>query len=79
MKKRIILGVMLAGCILSVTGRTYASELNISNKSLDVSESQYFTSDVIVEKYRLYKGKLQYRRWNETKRYWVDSEWIDVP
>lgn len=51
MKKRIILGVMLAGCILSVTGRTYASELNISNKSLDVSESQYFTSDVIVEKY----------------------------
>ena len=34
--------------------------------------------DVIVTKYRLYNGKLQYRRWNETWGYWVDPYWMDV-
>lgn len=35
-------------------------------------------ADSIVIKYRDYRGRLQYRRWNETRRYWVDSSWIDV-
>lgn len=34
--------------------------------------------DVIVMKYRLYNGKLQYRRWNEAWGYWVDPYWMDV-
>lgn len=36
-------------------------------------------ADVIVYKYRIYNGKRQYRRWNETRGYWVDPYWIDVP
>ncbi len=36
-------------------------------------------ADVIVYKFRLYKGVQQYRRWNETRGYWVDPYWIDVP
>lgn len=35
-------------------------------------------SDVIVIKKRIYQGRLQYRRWNETWGYWVDPCWIDT-
>ncbi|PWJ49768.1 hypothetical protein [Faecalicatena contorta] len=35
-------------------------------------------ADSIVKKYRVHNGQLQYRRWNETRGYWVDSEWINV-
>ena len=35
-------------------------------------------ADVIVYQYRIYNGKRQYRRWNETRGYWVDPYWIDV-
>ena len=35
-------------------------------------------ADEIVTKFRLYKKtKLQYRRWNQTRGYWVDKDWID--
>lgn len=33
-------------------------------------------SDVIEYKYREYKGRLQYRRWNATQNCWVDPYWI---
>mgnify|MGYP000313447463 CR=1 FL=1 len=44
------------------------------------SSSQVITpyADVIVKIYRRYDNKLQYRRWNETRGYWVDSDWTDV-
>ena len=35
-------------------------------------------ADVIVTKYRDYHGVLQYRRWNETRGFWVDKEWITM-
>ena len=35
-------------------------------------------ADNIVIRYRIYNGKLQYRRWNETKQEWVDPDWIDL-
>ncbi len=35
-------------------------------------------TDVIETKYRLYYGKIQYRRWNATKGKWVDPHWITV-
>lgn len=35
-------------------------------------------ADVIVTKYRMYEGKLQKRRWNETRGYWVDPYWITI-
>ncbi len=35
-------------------------------------------ADVIVTKYRAYQGKLQKRRWNETRGYWVDPYWITI-
>ena len=35
-------------------------------------------ADKIVVKYRYYNGKKQYRRWNETRKCWVDPYWIDM-
>ena len=36
-------------------------------------------ADEIVTKFRLYKKtKLQSRRWNQTRGYWVDKDWIDL-
>ena len=35
-------------------------------------------ADVIVYKFRVYNGILQYRRWNETWGYWVDDDWISI-
>lgn len=35
-------------------------------------------ADVIANKYRMYNGKLQKRRWNETRGYWVDPYWITI-
>lgn len=36
-------------------------------------------ADEIVTKFRLIDGKkLQYRRWNQTRGYWVDKKWIDL-
>ena len=34
--------------------------------------------DIIEIRYRIYNGKLQYRRWNQSRNCWVDSEWIDM-
>lgn len=35
-------------------------------------------ADTIVKKFRTNNGKLQYRRWNETRSCWVDSAWMDA-
>ena len=35
-------------------------------------------ADEIVTKFRLNKDKLQYRRWNQTRGYWVDKHWINL-
>jgi len=34
-------------------------------------------ADVIVKIERIYEGRVQWRRWNETQGYWVDPYWID--
>lgn len=34
-------------------------------------------SDQIIIRYRVYEGRLQYRRWNATDGEWLDPEWID--
>jgi len=33
-------------------------------------------ADEIETKWRVSLGRLQYRRWNVTRGYWVDPEWI---
>ena len=71
-KKGIIITAMillLASCPTNTI--VYAGEIC-------TKETEERIADKIVVKNREYNGKLQYRRWNETKGYWVDSHWINV-
>ena len=73
--------MLLAATIFGSTG--IAGAVNIEDTSIAVtaeySESEVTPrADVIVTKYRYLNGVYQYRRWNETKGYWVDPEWINV-
>ena len=37
-------------------------------------------ADIIETVYRVTPdGRLQYRRWNSTRGYWVDPDWLYVP
>jgi len=35
------------------------------------------STDIITPRYRMYHGRPQYRRWNETKAHWEDPVWVD--
>ena len=83
-KKLILLGavtVMVMSFFTEMTGiqKVEAAEIRQTYEiaAYDIGIVPY--ADSIVRKYRVKDGKLQYRRWNETKGYWVDSDWIIVP
>ncbi len=44
----------------------------------DTREAEPARGDQIEYRYRIYNGRQQYRRWNVTKKCWVDPKWIDV-
>lgn len=46
-----------------------------SQAQIDLSP---LSQDIIIKKYRVYNGRIQYRRWNDTKKIWYDPFWIDV-
>ena len=83
MKKNFL--IVTAMCALLVGVAPIAS-VSAAEVEQDVQE-QTIQSDIgiapcadeIVTKFRLYKKtKLQYRRWNQTRGYWVDKDWIDL-
>lgn len=78
LRKRIAIGMVTAMMVLTVFAGTAQAAA-----SVEIGPSMSTTTieprkDVIVTKYRYYNGKVQYRRWNETYGYWVDSAWIDL-
>ena len=73
MKKKIMMFVFLAILILSPVLSVRAKITNDSVYGMSVQRA-----DVIVKKYRVSNGVLQYRRWNETRGYWVDKKWITM-
>lgn len=76
MKKRLLLFV-IAVSLLAPTGKidVVAAPINVMEGA---DKDIIVFADVIVKKYRIYKGQMQYRRWNETRKYWVDSSWINM-
>lgn len=73
MKKRIkLLTIVMCSIVLASTHgiTTYAC---VPNGIEDNNRATH-----IVTKYRVYKGRHQYRRWNETLNKWVDDHWIDL-
>lgn len=73
MKRKILLIILLLAA-LSLPQESYAAETNSFSVEGEISPC----ADIIQTKYRSYNNKLQYRRWNQTKGYWVDPDWIDM-
>lgn len=77
MRKAIIGIALLFALTISPTQAVQASEDNVEIE-ICLNDSGVQRADVIVKKYRVNNGVLQYRRWNETRSCWVDSDWINV-
>lgn len=78
-----ILGVIGAAVLFASTAPAANAADRVQALTAPVSTHSVVCSiqpraDVIVYKYRLLGDKRQYRRWNETRGYWVDPDWIDL-
>ena len=73
--KRAVLG--LSVCIVALTAMPALPA--VTQAPVEVEAAIEPRADVIYWRYRrLDDGTIQKRRWNETKGYWVDPDWIDV-
>ena len=77
MKRRINKLIIMFAFMLVINGN--AVGVNVASEPNEsMISSSLFSKDVIVKKYRTYDGKLQYRHWNSTQGYWVESDWITM-
>ena len=76
------MALMVSSLLTVMLPVSYASDCASTKAPLYVSNSEDSSivpfADVIVYKYHLLNGKQQYRRWDETRGYWVDPYWIDL-
>lgn len=70
----------MVGIILIEISFTVESDIqgSSSNSSLEMEETASSQADIIVNKYRVKDGVLQYKKWNETQGAWLKSEWMEV-
>lgn len=84
MKKKVLMAAAICASVLLTAPVAYvsAAEVDETVQSQSISTQSDVTvapyADEIVTKFRVYKNKLQYRRWNQTRGYWVDKKWIDM-
>ena len=83
MKKKLLIVATVCASLfvvapaVSVSAAEVEPEVQTQNGQSNIGVAP--CADEIVTKFRLYKKtKLQYRRWNQTRGYWVDKDWIDL-
>lgn len=79
--KRIKISIVLMALSLGILGTTAVAndvETVIKQDTGIEQDVESRISDTIETKYRYYNGHLQYRRWNATKGYWVDTHWTNL-
>lgn len=83
MKKKLLIVAAICASLfvvapaVSVSAAEVESEVQVQSEQSDIGIVP--CADEIVTKFRLIDGKkLQYRRWNQTRGYWVDKKWIDL-
>lgn len=83
MKKKFIIVAAICASLFVITPAAYVSaaevesEVQVQSEQSNIGVAPY--ADEIVMKFRVIDGKkLQYRRWNQTRGYWVDKKWIDL-
>lgn len=71
-------------CTIIVLASQSINVSAVETSKVEILNCQYenviepMSSDVIEYKYREYKNRIQYRRWNATKKCWVDPYWIYI-
>ena len=75
--RKLIIILLIVLSLFTACLPAYAAEAEAPETSASESVVEP-RADVIVYKYRVYNGVPQYRRWNETRGYWVDPYWIDA-
>ena len=82
MKKKLLIVAAVCASLFVVmpTASVNAAEVEgeVQEQSVQNDIGVASCADVIVTKFRLNKDKLQYRRWNQTRGYWVDKHWINL-
>lgn len=75
--KRLTIGVMAATMAFSAMPAAIPAMIQ-TPAAVEAAEIEP-RADVIYWRFRtLSDGTVQKRRWNETRGYWVDPDWIDV-
>lgn len=82
MKKRLLVYLFvgaIAGVSICKSIVVEASEFNLVScyQISSAKNNNVVRAVVIKKKYRIFHGRRQYRRWDETNGKWVDPEWID--
>lgn len=75
--RKLIITLLIVLTLFSICLPVYAAEAEVAETSDSESVIEP-RADVIVVKYRTYNGVYQFRRWNETRGYWVDPYWMDL-
>ena len=82
MKKKLLIVAAVCASLFVVmpTASVNAAEVegDVQEQSVQNDIGVAPCADEIVTKFRLNKDKLQYRRWNQTRGYWVDKHWINL-
>lgn len=79
MKKKTLIVTVVCAILFVVTPTAAAevgSDIQVQNEQADVGIAP--CADEIVTKFRVHNNKVQYRRWNQTRGYWVDKKWITL-
>lgn len=77
--KKIICALLTLICIVTTTSfNVFATEVNLQSQLSENTQTNEISTRAynIVWKYRIKDGKLEKRRWNQTRGVWVDSHWI---
>lgn len=84
MKKKLLIAAAICASLFVVMPMTNVSAAEVDAEAQGQSAQSNIgvapCADEIVMKFRInVKTKqLQYRRWNQTRGYWVDKHWIDM-
>ena len=69
---------LLVGVAPIASGSAAEVEQDVQEQTIQSDIGIAPSADEIVTKFRINKDKVQYRRWNQTRGYWVDKKWIDL-
>lgn len=80
MRKKLVVAMLALGLVALAPSVSEVKAAEVPSVPQVTTEDSTImpTADVIEVKYRVNNGTLQYRRWNATRGYWVDSTWKDV-